>query len=254
MPMSERTDLVTPAPIMTDDANSRPPAPLAQLDARDLGQLLIGFNFLFWGLLALLAAVTESLVAPTVRAFWVVFIGAGSLAISAGAWRLHRVNHLGAEWHRRTRDLLIAAVLAAYLSLFYVVWRQYPRTLYFLLHAVAFAGVVIGLLSLLCMPVAALARAANRRNLAFQCVAFGTIAVVLLVPVFALVAQAMVAAARQGQDPFLLLQTWILSSRLGLLLLGLLPFSLTLSLLWSAKDLVWERLDEMVDEPGPPAA
>jgi hypothetical protein len=260
--MSDKTELAMPVPprAAADNSQTLSAAPaLHRLGARDLAQLLLGFHFLFWGLLVLLAALTESLVTTTLRPFAVFFIGASSLGMSSGAWRLHRVNALGQAWHHRTRDLLIATSLAAYLSLYYIMWRQVPKTLYFLGHAflghaIAFGAVIIALLCLLCLPVGALARAAGRRNLSIQCVAFGTVAVVLLFPAFGQVAVKMVESASQGIDPFDMLRDLIANNPFKLMMVGLLPFSLTLSLLWSAKDLVWERLHEIEDGPPPPAA
>jgi len=52
----------------------------------------------------------------------------------------------------------------------------------------------------------------------------------------------LVVAARAGGDPFAVLQFWLQRTPVGLTFVLLLPFPLTLSLLWTAKDAVLGRL------------
>jgi hypothetical protein len=229
--MSDEIELTTPAP----------PA-LEKLHPAALAQLVLAFYFSFWGLLVLLTALAESLVASLLRPISSILIGSGSLALAAGAWRMHRVTGLGESWHRRTRSLLIVTVLVAYLSLFFIMWRQLPTNAYLLAHTLAFFALLLLTVCLLCRPVMVLARLANRPGLVVQAGAFGTVAVVLLLPPFGLLAQRMIEANRSGVDPFALLQFWVAHTSLWITMVWLVPFSLTLSLLWSAKDLVLDRL------------
>lgn len=226
-----------------------PTPSLGKLTAASLAQLSLGFYFLFWGLMVLVATLAESLVVLTLRPLSQMLIGAAGLAIANGAWRLHRITDLGPLWRTRTRFLLLATVTVAYLSFFYIVWRQLPGNFYFLIHALLFFGLLLLTLCLLCLPVITLAKLANRPGLALQAGGFGTAAVVLLVPPYTLIAIRMLDAAHRGIDPFSLLQFWLEHIDLWIAMILLVPFSLTLSLLWSAKDLVLEQLNSC--EPPP---
>ena len=215
---------------------------LAQLETGDLAELTLGLNFLFWSLLVFVMALTETVATPVVRSFPVMFLGAGGLGAVRGAYRLQRVRALGAAWRHQTRALFVASLLAAYLSIFYLLWRQASAEPYLLAHALAFFGMIIVMLGLLCPPVLHLARAAGRRNLGRQCGVFGTVAVGLLVPAYVTVVRTLVTAARQGHDPLLVLQLWLARTSPGAALVILLPVALLLSLVWTAKDLVLKAL------------
>lgn len=229
---------------MSAETESTPPAPSAwaQLHPAALAQLVLAFHFSFWGLLVLLTALAESLVTTYLRPLSGILIGSGSLALAAGAWRMHQVIGLGDSWRRRTRCLVIVTVLDAYLSLFFIMWRQMPTNAYLLAHTLVFFALLLTAICLLCLPVMELAHAADRPGLAVQAGAFGTVAVVLLLPPFGLIAEKMLEANQAGADPFGLLQFWVTHTSLWITLVWLVPFSLTLSLLWSAKDLVLDRL------------
>jgi len=215
---------------------------LDQLGARALTALLRGCYFQFWGLLVLLASLAEALITPTLRPLSVVLICGGALGMVVGAGQFVRVNGLGNSWRRRTRELLVVAAAAAYLSLFFIMWRQRSSNSYLLAHGLLFLGAVVALLCLICLPVAELARLAGRTSLAIQSVAFGTVAIVLLVPPFGYVVLSLLPAIRQHGDTFGILQWWVTGAPQWLLLLLLAPASLTLSLLWTTKDLVLEYL------------
>ena len=203
----------------------------------DLVELTRGFEYLFWGLLVFLMALTETLARPVLSLFPALFLGAGGIGAVIGVYRLYRVRGLGAGWRNQTRHLLLVTGLVAYLSLFYVFWRAVPGNVYFLLHVVGLFGCVIALLSLVCPPVMQLARAAQRRKLFLESMIFANGAIVLLVPAWALISQQLVTAVRHDQDPFFMLQLWFEQTSLWSALLILTPVALVLSLVWSAKGL-----------------
>ena len=215
---------------------------LTKLDTGDLAELTLGLHFVFWSLLVFVMSLTETLATPVLRAFPVLFLGAGGLGAICGVYRLQRITALGVAWRKRMRQLMCAAGLAAYLSLFYLLWRQASAELYLLAHALVFFGVVIVLLGLLCAPVMQLARLAGRPNLVLQCGVFGALAMGLLAPAYALVVRTLVTAIRHGYDPLLVLQFWLERTSWGAALLILLPVALMLSLVWSAKELAVESL------------
>jgi hypothetical protein len=234
--MSDEIKLAPAAPIPDQTA---PAAALTTVPDRDLVQLTIGFLCLFWGLGGIALAGVESLVTPALRPLPVLILVGSALALILGAWRLRHVTTLGEEWRKRTRDLWIATSLTGYLSLFFILWRQVPVNPYLLGHAVAFVAGMLVLLCLLCLPVAVLARAAGRSGVAVQAVTCGTAAVVMLLPPFGLVTQALALALRQGRDPVAVIQFWLERVPWWLPLVGLLPVAMTASLLWSAQDLAW---------------
>ena len=210
---------------------------LAQLEAVDLAELTLGLSFLFWSLLVFLLALTETLAAPALRPFPVIFLGGGGLGAAGGAYRLCRLTALGAGWRRRTRELAVATVAVAYLSLFYLLWRQVSTAGYLLGHALGFFGMVVVMLGLLCPPVRHLARAAGRRNLGRQCAVVGVVGMGLLGPVYVGIARTLVTVARHGHDPLLVLQLGLERTSLVAALLVLLPVALLLSLVWTGKEL-----------------
>jgi len=220
---------------------------LAGLEAGELAELTLGLYFLFWSSLLFVLALTESLVWPALQTFSVIFLGGSGVGMVAGARHLHRVSALGKPWRRRTRNLLIATATLAYLSLFYMLWRRLPTNLYLLGHALAFFGLVIVVLGLFGPMVMQLARAAGLPNLAIQCVVFSVIAILLLGLAYVLVAETMVRVVRQGGDPFVTVQFWLMRMPLWTALLIFLPvilspIALMLSLLWEAKGLALEPL------------
>jgi hypothetical protein len=215
---------------------------LDRLPASDLGRLTLGFYLLFWGELIVLSALCELFTALAARLLPSTILAGGCVALAWGAWRLHQVNGLGDTWRRRTREALIAAALLVYLCPFFVMWRRLPSNLYLLGHVLAMMAVLCYSLTLNCQIVAVLGRAAGKRSFVTQSILFGTISVVMLFPPFGLFAQMMVLAAHNGRDPLDMLQFWLERTHPWIVLLLLVPFGLTLSLVWAAKDVVLHRL------------
>ena len=212
-----------------------------RLSTRDLTRLVQGFYFTFWGTLAVLAATMESLVVLTMRLFHTTVLAAGLIGMVVGAWRLQQARGLSAEWNKHARWLLWVAGAVAYLCPFFYMWRHLPANLYLLGHAVVFVGCFIYWASLLDSTIAALGRAVHRRSLVIQSVVFSGVTFVLVVP-FLLLAQSMVIAAVQGGDPLELLQLLLARVHPVFVLVLLVPFSLSLSLVWAAKDFALELL------------
>jgi hypothetical protein len=215
---------------------------LHRLPGADLGRLTMGFYFWFWGGLLVVIALCESFTAFSMRLLDTSALAAGCLGLFFGARRLHQVQTLGDAWRRRTREALIAAGLLAYLYPFFLMWRRLPANMYLLGHALGFFAILCFSLTLACQITAVIGRADGRRALVTQSILFGTLAVVVLFPLFALFAQVMILAAREGRDPLSLLQFWLGRTQPWLVFAPLLPFALTLALVWTAKDLALQRL------------
>ena len=114
-------------------------------------------------------------------------------------------------------------------------WRHLPRNLYLLVHALVFLGGFIYWTSLLDSTIATLGRAVRRRSLVIQSVLFAGATFFLGIP-FLLLAQSLIMAATQGCDPLELLRVFLMKVHPVFVLALLVPFSLTLSLVWAAKD------------------
>jgi hypothetical protein len=224
-----------------------------RVPAADLGRLTMGLYFWFWGALLTVMALCESLTTFSMRMLDSTVLAAGCLGLFFGARRLHQVQSLGDVWRRRTREALIAGGLLAYLCPFFLMWRRLPGNMYLLGHVLAFFALLCLSLTLGCQITALIGRAAGRRALVTQSVLFGTLAVVVLFPPFALFAQVMILAVRDGHDPLNLLLFWLGRAQPWLLFVPLLPFGLTLALLWTAKDLVQRRLLAMHENEATPA-
>jgi hypothetical protein len=224
-----------------------------RLGADDLGRLTVGFYFAFWGAFVTMMTLCDWLVATGTRTLHAFVLVAGNVSVLVGTWRLHEVAALGGPWRRRTREALIAAVAAAYLCPFFLMWRRVPVNLYLLGHALGMVAAWCAWLTLSCHAITVLGRTAGKRSFVIQGMLFGLIVVVMLFPPFARVAQDMVLAARDGHDPLAALRFWMQRVPPWWLLALTLPVALVLSLLWAAKDLALHRLLATRDRE-PPAA
>jgi len=254
--MSDRTNPASPASIQERGAPDVPDTLLQRLVPRQLADLALGFYCVFWGTLATLAGAVELLVTvapavdlarvPAPRLFPVVVCIGGAVAILVGSWRLYRAGEMGNHWRRTSRRLLIAAVALAYLMPVFFLWRRAPSSLYLLGHALAFLGMLICFMGLLCLVVAGLARASGQRSLATQASLFGAGSFLVLVLLSAVVTQAIIVATRRGLSLLEVLQFLLNRVPPAILLALLLPLSLTLSAVWAAKDVVHRELRDRV--------
>lgn len=181
-------------------------------------------------------------------------LGAGVLVVVAGSWRLAQarlaVLPAGEPWRRRANRLLVAAGTMAYFCIPFYLWRRAPESSYLFANAGLFLFAVASYVVVFNQAVAGLGVALGEPMLTAEARLFnwGNIGLLALLAGFVGCVWAL-AAARD-----LALQT-----ALGLLFgqvhpaitLGLLlPFSLTLSVAWGAKDTVLDRLMEHDAKPG----
>ncbi len=250
--MSDIIDAAAPPPITPPQESGpvqSPDIPRAVIPADELTRLVHGLYFIFLGYLAALSATIELIivapvsatieqfVAASIRPFHFFVAGAGILGILAGSWRLCQVRAVGRQWRLCTRGLLVLAVLLAYLFPFFCMWRRLPDNLYLLGHMLVWMGALICHAGLLNLTVGAFGRFARRTSLVVQSILFAWITLVLLFIPFVAIARQLVLADTQGVDPVRALQ-FFLEHLPPFMTLGLLlPFSLTLSLVWAAKDI-----------------
>jgi len=219
-----------------------PPSP-ATVGSRDGVKLMQGFYLLFFGGLLSVVFALQMIIALSLPAFLTPFSSGSLLMMLAGAWRLRQVRALSREWTRATGWLLTATVLLVYLFPFVWAWRQAPRSLYFSCHAFAFLAMLILTMMALSVASAALARASGRLGLRRQMtLSLVSAAVLQLAPfcwlLFALLRQ------KHGEDAVLWLQSLVAAVPPFWMAIGLLPFALSLSLAWTAKDIALEQLVE----------
>ena len=243
--MSDTIDAA--APTLTESAGQRVltgPADAAadHLRPRDLTRLAQGFYFIFWGSLAVLSTMAEALGAPTLRLYSIMIGGAGALGMLAGSWRLYQTKDLGRDWkslhswaaHRGDVGRVSVSVF---------------------LHVAACADQFVPALSragvdrrvdLSHEPVERGRRRARKAGgaiiLAVQALFYGGVAFIVLFAPFVLLAQSLVVATWHGGDPLAALQFLLARIHTVYVLMVLIPFSLTLSLAWTAKDIVLRRL------------
>lgn len=245
--MSDRID--APVESATESESNHGPvgAPAGivpdRIPAQDLVRLAQGFYFIFWGLLVAVVVGAQVLVAPGLRTFAELFLGGGVAATLVGTWRLHQASSLAEPWTKRTPILLALAGLLAYFCVFFYLWRRLPTSTYLLANVLAF--IVTGILYVIMFSrtVSALATVFGRRGLALESQAFsaGNIGLLLL-PFAGAILYVMVMAVIHKSNPLSQLQFLLGRANLWVLLVVLLPFSLTLSLAWACKDAVLRQL------------
>lgn len=213
-----------------------------RLSPRDLTRLAQGFGFIFWGSLAVLSTLAEALGAPMLRLYSLMVGSVGVLGVLTGSWRLYQTREMGHDWKNLTRSLLVVAMLIAYLFPFFCMWRSVPVNSYLLCHALAWVGMLICHLSLLSIAIGALARLAGRSSLALQALLYGIVVFITLFTPFGLLAYKLIDAAGHGGDPLVAVQLLLGYIHPVYILAALVPFSLTLSLAWTAKDMAVRRL------------
>jgi len=220
-----------------------PAAPAAEVTARDLVRLAQGFYFIFWGLLVAVLTSSQLLMSIGVHVFTESFLGAAVVAVLVGSWRLFQVRSLGEIWRRRARVVLALAVLLDYFCIFFGLWRRLPENTYLLGNALAFAATAILYLIASNHAMAALATAFGRPDMDVESrLLGGSNIALLLLPYISLVIYLVFATAIRHGNAFIELQSLLDRINPLVILVLLLPFSLTLSLAWGCKDAVLRQL------------
>jgi hypothetical protein len=214
--------------------------------ARDYVRLAQGFYFIFWGLLVTVLTAAQLLMPIEIPPFAELFLGAGVLATLVGSWRLYQVRSLGDLWHKRMQWVLAVAAMLTYFCVFFYLWRRVPESSYLLGNMLAFAATGIIYVIAFNRVVAALALSLGRKDMALESRMFGSGNIgLLLVPFACVVAYIVGMAVFQRSDPLTELRFLLSRANLLVIILLLLPFSLTLSLAWSCKDAVLRQLSKL---------
>jgi hypothetical protein len=210
----------------------------------DLVRLAQGLYFIFWGLLLAVIVGAQIVIVLWLRTFAELFLGAGVLAVLAGSWRLRQVR-LDVGWQASARRTLGWALLTTYFCVVFYMWRQAPLQPYLQANALGFVGCGIGYLISLSSTLAALNHGLGRPDLAREARWFGGVTMTLMLgPFVAALGYVSVMAIRYGENPLLEFQE-VLSRISGpVMLVLLLPLSLTLGMVWAAKDATLRRLTE----------
>jgi len=218
------------------------PVPLENVAAADLVRLAQGLYFIFWGLLLAVVVGAQIVIVLWRHTFAELFLGAGVLAVLAGTWRLRQAR-LDAAWQATMRWPWRWAVLTTYFCVVFYMWRRVPLQPYLQTNALGFLACGIAYLISLSGAVGALTRRLGRTDLARESRWFGAVSVTLLLaPAVAALGYVGVMAVRHDENPLLQFQEllgWITGP---VMLVLLLPLSLTLGMVWAAKDATLRRL------------
>lgn len=243
--MSDTIDAAAQPAITPDRARNAESAdkPALPVPAHDLVRLAQGFYFVFWGLLVTVLTGAPLLLPIEVPRFAEAFLGAGVAATLVGSWRLYQVRTLGERWHNRMRVVLWLAALLTYFCVFFYLWRRVPTNSYLLGNALAFAATGICYVTAFNHAVASLATALGRRDMNREAqVLSASNAGLLLLPFTGLITYLTCMVVFHKSSPLSELQLLIDRANLLVIVVLLLPFSLTLSLAWSCKDTVLRQL------------
>ena len=244
--MSGTTDATAPpviVPVREGGMTETPTSTRSRIPSRDLVRLAQGFYFIFWGLLLAVVMSTQLLVTLELFAVAELLLAAGVLATLVGSWRLYQARSVGQDWRKRAGWTLVLAMLMTYFCVFFYMWRHMPANVYLLANALAFLGSSIIYMILLSRAVAALATVLGRRELLLESRLFSASNVGFLLVPFAgtLIYVGIMSKLRQS-DVLFEFQYLLARSNLIVVILLLLPFSLTLSLAWVAKDATLKEL------------
>lgn len=217
---------------------------------RDLIRLVQGFYFVFWGLLVAVVAGAQLAIVLAPQRLLEAFLGGGVLATLVGTWRLQQVRlestspvEVGARWRGRIRATVWLSASMVYFGGIFLLWRRAPTNLYLSANALAFVGAGIGFIVLLNRAIAAMAAAFDHHELAVESKIYGAGNIAfLLLPFFGVGAFVLTAVITKGASPVDALQFLLVRTTLFPFIIVLLPFSLSLSLVWVAKDATLRRL------------
>ncbi len=247
--MSEIIEVVTASAVA--GAGEAEVAPAAHVAAADLVRLTQGLYFIFWGLLVIVVVSVQAVVLLWMRAFAeTFFLGGGVLATVVGSWRLHQARladlpdtAASGRWRKRVSRLRALALLLAYFAVLFYLWRRLPGNLYLQLNAAAFVAACIAYLTMLNRTVTTLAALVGRQQMALEARLFTAANIVLLLLPF-VVALGYIVLRAVTQESSLLDEFRKLLERVSLLgaIVVLLPVSLTLALVWAAKDTLVQEL------------
>lgn len=217
-----------------------------------------GFSCIFWGLLGAILAGTQLVLASKLVPLVEAGLGAGVLAVVAGSWRLAQVRltalPAGGSWRGRADWLLVAAGLLAYFCVLFYLWRRAPENPYLLANACLFVLALAGYVIVFAHAAAGLGDALGQPTLAAEAWWFNWSNIGLLALLLGFGGFVWLVAQWRGLPVPLVLA--LLLGRLdprGVLVL-LLPFSLTLSVAWGAKNTALELLlarDPATNQPEP---
>jgi hypothetical protein len=211
---------------------------------RSLGRLVRGLSALFWGLPAALIVCVGTAISGWFRAFSVAptFVVTGLLLF--GLWQLGSFQKQERPWHTALDRTRLVALVNFGLSPFLYFFNKIPDNTFFLL-VVALLG-LSGLLFLfnLNLVIARLGEMLPDETLRQETRQFTVLNRTLLV-VLLMLASLYVFLVQMPDLPgplLMLVAHWQRVSHWSMLLLVLLPLSLTMALLWKTKEVILESV------------
>lgn len=222
---------------------------LPSISTRDLVRLTHGLYLIFLGLLMTVLVGAQIIATIGSHSVTEIFLGAGVVATLVGTLRLYQVKSLRGVWAVRTRLLLAAAVVMMYGCVTFFAWQRLPSNTYLLANAAAFVLSVVAYIILLSRVLEAVAWGLCRREMAFESKLLTAADVgLLLVPMLGGLGYVVAMTIADASHPLMEFQVLLLRVHPLVLLVLLLPLSLTLSLVWAAKDAALQQLDATIPD------
>ena len=214
-----------------------------QLEARDLVALAQGLSCWLWGIPGAVLLSIREMPFEWGMPFQLPLFAVPYLLVLVGAVKMARVRSAGDRWRCEARRAMILCILALYLAPFLFWWRRWPQSAYLMANVWVLIACGIALLAQVNRLVRTLGAALGDPALAAEAELFRAVVwIVLGLPTVAAFAYVLTASFRSGAAVTLQFEDALLATPAWGLALLLVPLSITLALVWRAKDLTLAHL------------
>lgn len=214
-----------------------------QLQPNDLVALAQGLSCWLWGIPAAMLLSIRELPFEWGIPFQVPLFVVPYLLVLTGAVKMARVRSPGDRWRSEAQRALILCIVAAYLTPFLFWWRRWPQSVYLMANVWLLVACGVALLAQVNRVVRTLGACLGDPALAAEAELFRAVVwIVLGLPTLAAIAFVITASVRTQQPVTTQFETALLATPSWGLALLLVPLSITLALVWRAKDLTLAHL------------
>jgi hypothetical protein len=212
-------------------------------EPEELLRLARGCSCIFWGIPLTLLLFSGALELRLLPRFRLPGFVAGLLLVFCGVLYLNRVPPLTRRWPRRIRQALLVLLVLVYLSPFVHWWRAMPHVPYYSANMLGLLAATMWGFLIVNQLAAEIGLAFGDRTFCLEARICGWLAVLfLLFPgCFALVRSVLAAAPFENTGMISLVLVPYLMPR-WMYALALLPFTLTMMMVWRAKELCLRAL------------
>lgn len=214
-----------------------------QLESRDLVALAQGLSCWLWGIPAAVLLSIREMPFEWGMPFQVPLFAVPYLLVLVGAFKMARIRSCGDRWRSEARRALGLCLFALYLAPFLFWWRRWPQSVYLMGNVWVLIACGIALLAQVNRLVRSLGAALGDPALAAEAELFRAVVwIVLGLPTLAAFVYVIAASFRTGEHVTLRFEAALLATPSWGLALLLVPLSITLALVWRAKDLALSHL------------